>query len=145
MEPQNQIDQFFELADYEWAPSEERCVRKQDSADIPRAQANEYIFDLLAYLTTIFASLSHVLVRALFFRGVEMCPNDTLSISRVFWFLRLYFCMVTAHFDMVFILHIDSIPRPHLQRDVAKTAYLETCKFINRKLMENILSDQVPP
>ncbi|EGD78288.1 hypothetical protein PTSG_09354 [Salpingoeca rosetta] len=43
-----QIDECLDLADYDWAPAE------------PRTTSSSYMYDLLAYLTTMFASLTNL-------------------------------------------------------------------------------------
>lgn len=80
---QAQIDQFLELADYDWIPAEPKsdapplarcllfwlCRGKLPThlvypSPLVRTDSSEYIFDMLAYLTTIFASLTNLPVRA---------------------------------------------------------------------------------
>lgn len=43
-----QIDQFMELSEFDWAPA------------TPMAEPSPYMYDMLAYLTTVFASLTHM-------------------------------------------------------------------------------------
>eukprot|EP00048_Salpingoeca_helianthica_P002068 m.54286 g.54286 ORF g.54286 m.54286 type:complete len:766 (+) comp11885_c0_seq3:1210-3507(+) len=74
---QAKIDEFFDLGEYDWTPPEDP------------GKASDFVYDMLAYLTTISASLATIL------------------------------------------------------RDVAKSVYIETCKYINRKFLALVQDDTV--
>eukprot|EP00056_Hartaetosiga_gracilis_P009496 m.136457 g.136457 ORF g.136457 m.136457 type:complete len:904 (+) comp13141_c0_seq1:131-2842(+) len=63
----HQIDEFLDLADYSWAPAK------------PITEASSYIFDLLAYLTTKFTTLTNlpreVAINAYFHTCKHLCKR----------------------------------------------------------------------
>eukprot|EP00051_Salpingoeca_urceolata_P029566 m.6941 g.6941 ORF g.6941 m.6941 type:complete len:806 (-) comp2777_c0_seq2:85-2502(-) len=68
---QVQIDMFLELADYDWAPA------------MPMTDSSEYLFDLLAYLTTIFASLTNLpidVARAAYFSTCKYISGQLIGL-----------------------------------------------------------------
>eukprot|EP00730_Choanoeca_flexa_P020174 TRINITY_DN9864_c0_g1_i1.p1 TRINITY_DN9864_c0_g1~~TRINITY_DN9864_c0_g1_i1.p1 ORF type:complete len:771 (+),score=183.97 TRINITY_DN9864_c0_g1_i1:103-2415(+) len=68
---QQQIDLFFELAEYDWAPGEH-----QD-------EPSDYLVQMLSYLSTMFASLKHMpmeVARVAYFNSCKYIGNRLLSL-----------------------------------------------------------------
>eukprot|EP00045_Choanoeca_perplexa_P013903 m.159994 g.159994 ORF g.159994 m.159994 type:complete len:766 (+) comp16492_c0_seq23:100-2397(+) len=68
---QQQIDLFFELAEYDWAPEE------------PTDEASDYLVQMLSYLSTMFGSLRHMptaVARAAYFNTCKYIGSQLLGL-----------------------------------------------------------------